>query len=85
MNDPNRPDDPAYYQQGYAHQQWDIAYEQWGAGALLAHALKYLMRCGKKPTSSMLRDVRNAINYLRHLEDKLVAEETKASPGTSER
>jgi hypothetical protein len=85
MNDPNRPDDPTYYQQGYEHQQWDIAYEQWGAGALLAHALKYLMRCGKKPTSSMLRDVRNAINYLRHLEEKLVAEENKKLDGVSER
>lgn len=85
MLDPNRPDDPAYYQQGYAHQQWDIAFEQWGPGALLAHALKYLMRCGKKPTSSMLRDVRNAINYLKHLEEKLAEAENKKPSGASER
>ena len=72
--DENNPKDPTYYQLNYEHQQWDIAYEQWGAGALLAHALKYIMRAGKKPASSMLRDVRNAINYLQHLEEKLVQE-----------
>ena len=74
LKDENDPKDPTYYQLNYAHQQWDIAYEQWGAGALLAHALKYIMRAGKKPTSPMLRDVRNAINYLQHLEEKLIEE-----------
>lgn len=67
----DRPENPPWYDRG-EHQQWDVAFELWGPGALLAQALKYTMRAGRKPGSPMLQDVRKAIDYLRHLEGKLV-------------
>jgi hypothetical protein len=76
--------DPDHYAggpSGYEHQYWDVAYEQWGAGALLAQAMKYVMRAGKKPEDPMLHDVRKAINYLVHLAWKLQEEEkTRGNP-----
>ena len=65
------PKNPPWYDRG-VHQQWDVAFEAWGPGALLGQALKYVLRAGRKPTSPMLRDVRAAISYLQHLEMKLV-------------
>jgi hypothetical protein len=76
MTDTNNPENPDYYA-GFTHEQWAIAYEHWGPGALLAHVLKYVLRAGKKPSSSMLRDVRAAKNYLQYLEERLVKEEEK--------
>jgi hypothetical protein len=70
--------DPDHYAggpSGYEHQYWDVAYEQWGAGALLAQAMKYIMRAGKKPGTTMLQDVQKSINYLVHLARKLEKEE----------
>jgi hypothetical protein len=83
-NDYDNPRDPLYYAE-VEHQYWDVAYSLWGASALLAQSLKYVMRAGKKSSSSMLRDVRCAQNYLKHLEEKLVAEEAKKPNGASER
>jgi hypothetical protein len=73
MANPNDPKDPAYYSK-YECQHWDVSYALFGPAGLLAHALKYVMRAGKKPSSSMLRDVRAALNYLHHLEEKLASE-----------
>jgi len=84
MNGYDNPRDPLYYAE-VEHQYWDVAFEYWGPGALLAQSLKYVLRAGRKPSSSMLRDVRNALNYLRHLEEKLVQEEAKKPNGASER
>lgn len=70
----DRPENPAWYDHG-DHQYWDVALEYWGPGALLAQALKYILRAGRKPSSPMLRDVRAAIDYLKHLEEKLVEKE----------
>lgn len=83
-NDYDNPSDPLYYAEN-EHQYWDVAYSLWGAPALLAQVLKYTMRSGKKSSSSMLRDVRCALNYLKHLEEKLMQEETKKLDGASER
>lgn len=72
QQDLNRPENPPYYSgEGYDHEPWDIMYERWGSGALLAHALSYILRAGKKPGVSALRDVRAAIAFLSHLEEKL--------------
>jgi hypothetical protein len=65
------PRNPPWYDRG-VHQQWDVAFEAWGPGALLGQALKYVLRAGRKPSSPILRDVRAAISYLQHLERKLV-------------
>jgi hypothetical protein len=70
------PENPPWYDFG-EHQPWDVMYERWGAGALLAHALSYVMRAGRKPGASMLQDVRKAIDFLKHLEGKLIEEEGK--------
>jgi hypothetical protein len=76
--------DPDHYAggpSGYEHQYWDVAYEQWGPSALLAQAMKYIMRAGKKPGEPMLQDVRKAINYLVHLARKLEeAEKSRGNP-----
>ena len=67
-----RPENPSYYaSEAYSHEPWDIMYERWGSSALLSHALKYILRAGNKPSSTMLRDVRCAIAFLKHLEEKL--------------
>lgn len=84
MSNYDRPDDPLYYA-GVEYQYWDVSFALWGPPALLAQSLKYVMRAGRKDSSSMLRDVRNAINYLKHLEEKLAEAENKKPSGASER
>ena len=82
---------PPYYSE-FEHEPWDIMYERWGAGALLSHALKYILRAGRKAESPMLHDVQKAIQYLQHLEQKLKEEAggksidvAQFSKGSSER
>jgi hypothetical protein len=84
---------PTYYSE-FDHEPWDIMYERWGAGALLSHALKYILRAGRKTESPMLHDVQKAIQYLQHLERKIVEKPENDSalkithvinPGESER
>jgi len=68
---------PSYYSE-FEHEPWDVMYERWGAGALLSHALKYILRAGRKPGAPMLDDVKKAVQYLKHLEEKL-EEQTRAA------